>query len=151
VRAKADVIVAQGTPAALAAKNATAALPIVFTLPGDPVGIGLVASLARPGGNVTGLSSQTAELGGKRLDLLREIVPGLRRLAIMGNVGNAANVLDMNEFQAAAHLEPSENNLFDWGGELLLHRTLDPAVLVFEKATKRYPNSARLMVGLGMA
>ena len=66
VRAQADVIVAQGTPAALAAKNATAAVPIVFALPGDPVGSGLVASLARPGGNVTGLSSQTAELGGKR-------------------------------------------------------------------------------------
>jgi putative ABC transport system substrate-binding protein len=93
VRAKADVIVAQGTPAALAAKNATATLPIVFALPGDPVGSGLVASLARPGGNVTGLSSQTVELGGKRLDLLREIVPGLRRLAIMANVGNAANVI----------------------------------------------------------
>jgi ABC-type uncharacterized transport system substrate-binding protein len=102
VRAKVDVIVAQGTPAALAAKNATATLPIVFALPGDPVGIGLVASLARPGGNVTGLSSQTAELGGKRLDLLREIVPGLRRLAIMANVGNAANVLDTHEVQAAA-------------------------------------------------
>jgi len=56
-----------------------------------------------------------------------------------------------NEFQAAAHLEPSENNLFDWGGELLLHRTLDPAVQVFEQATQRYPNSARLTVGLGMA
>jgi tetratricopeptide (TPR) repeat protein len=55
------------------------------------------------------------------------------------------------EFEAAAHLEPSESNLFDWGGELLLHRTLDPAVQVFEEATKRYPNSARLMVGLGMA
>jgi ABC-type uncharacterized transport system substrate-binding protein len=102
VRAKVDVIVAQGTPAALAAKNATATLPIVFALPGDPVGIGLVRSLARPGGNVTGLSSQTAELGGKRLDLLREIVPGLRRLAIMANVGNAANVLDTHEVQAAA-------------------------------------------------
>lgn len=63
-----------------------------------------------------------------------------------GNFVKAAN-----EFQAAAHLEPSENNLFDWGGELLLHRTLDPAVQVFEEATKRYPNSARLMVGLGMA
>jgi putative ABC transport system substrate-binding protein len=102
VRDKADVIVAQGTPAALAAKDATTAIPIVFALPGDPVGIGLVASLARPGGNVTGFSSQTAELGGKRLDLLREIVPGLRRLAIMANVGNAANVLDMHEVQAAA-------------------------------------------------
>jgi putative ABC transport system substrate-binding protein len=62
----------------------------------------LVASLARPGGNVTGLSSQTAELGGKRLDLLREIVPGLRRLAIMANVSNAAGVVDTHEVQAAA-------------------------------------------------
>src|SRR5262245_48052483 len=85
VRAKADVIVAQGTQAALAAKDATAALPVVFALPGDPVGSGLVASLAKPGGNVTGLSSQASELGGKRLALLREIIPGLRRLAIMAN------------------------------------------------------------------
>jgi putative tryptophan/tyrosine transport system substrate-binding protein len=102
VRAKADVIVAQGTQAALAAKNATTAIPIVFALPGDPVGSGLVASLAQPGGNVTGLSSQVPELAGKRLGLLREIVPGLRRLAIMANVSNAANVLDMREVQAAA-------------------------------------------------
>jgi len=102
VRAKADVIVAQGTQAALAAKNETTALPIVFALPGDPVGSGLVASLAQPGGNVTGLSSQVPELAGKRLDLLREIVPGLRRLAIMANVSNAANVWDTQEVQAAA-------------------------------------------------
>jgi putative tryptophan/tyrosine transport system substrate-binding protein len=102
VRAKANVIVAQGTQAALAAKNATATLPIVFTLPGDPIGSGLVASLARPGGNVTGLSSQTAELGGKRFELLREIVPGLRRLAVIINVGNPALMLDLNEVQAAA-------------------------------------------------
>jgi putative tryptophan/tyrosine transport system substrate-binding protein len=102
VRAKVNVIVAQGTQAALAAKNATAALPIVFALPGDPIGSGLVASLARPGGNVTGLSSQAAELGGKRLDLLREIVPGLRRLAIMVTVENAAIVVDTREVQAAA-------------------------------------------------
>jgi len=102
VRAKADVIVAQGTQAALAAKNETTAVPIVFALPGDPVGSGLVASLARPGGNVTGLSSQVPELAGKRLDLLREIVPGLRRLAIMANLSNAANVLDTQEVEAAA-------------------------------------------------
>jgi putative ABC transport system substrate-binding protein len=101
VRAKVNVIVAQGTQAALAAKNATASLPIVFALPGDPVGTGLVASLARPGGNVTGLSSQATELGGKRLGLLREIVPGLRRLAIMVAVGNAA-VVDTHEVQVAA-------------------------------------------------
>jgi ABC-type uncharacterized transport system substrate-binding protein len=102
VRAKVNVIVAQGTQAALAAKKATASLPIVFALPGDPVGSGLVTSLARPGGNVTGLSSQAAELGGKRFDLLCEIVPGLRRLAIMANVDNAADVVDLHEVQAAA-------------------------------------------------
>ena len=71
-------------------------------LPGDPVGSGLVASLAQPGGNVTGLSSQVPELAGKRLDLLREIVPRLRRLAIMANASNPANVWDTQEFQAAA-------------------------------------------------
>jgi putative tryptophan/tyrosine transport system substrate-binding protein len=102
VRTKTDVIVAQGTQAAQAAKSATTAVPIVFVLPGDPVGSGLVASLARPDGNVTGISSQAAELGGKRLDFLREIVPGLRRLAIMANPSNAANVLDTHEVQAAA-------------------------------------------------
>jgi putative ABC transport system substrate-binding protein len=102
VRAKADVIVAQGTQAALSAKNATTALPIVFALPGDPVGSGLVASLAQPGGNVTGLSSQVPELAGKRLGLLREIVPGLRRVAVMANASNAANMLDVEEVQAAA-------------------------------------------------
>jgi putative ABC transport system substrate-binding protein len=128
VRAKVDVIVAQGTPAALAAKNATATLPIVFALPGDPVGIGLVASLARPGGNVTGLSSQTAELGGKRLDLRREIVPGLRRLAIMANVGNAANVLDTHEVQAAARASGLEVASFE------IRRTEDiaPAFAAFK-------------------
>ena len=121
VRAKADVIVAQGTQAALAAKNATAALLIVFALPGDPVGSGLVASLARPGGNITGLSSQAAELGGKRLDLLREIVPGLRRLAIMTNVGNSAIVLDTHQVQAAARARGLDVTSFE------IRRTADIA------------------------
>jgi putative ABC transport system substrate-binding protein len=102
VRIKADVIAAQGTQAALAAKQATATIPIVFTLPGNPVGTGLVSTLARPGGNVTGLSSQSTDLSGKRLELFREIVPGLRRLAVMGNVENPANVLEMNETQEMA-------------------------------------------------
>ena len=72
--------------AVLAAKQATSVIPIVFAVAGDPVGSGLVASLARPGGNVTGLSIQATDLAGKRLELLREVVPGLRRLAIMANV-----------------------------------------------------------------
>ena len=102
VRLKVDVIVTSATPPVLAAKQATAIIPIVFATAGDPVGTGLVASLARPGGNVTGLSSQTADLAAKRLELLREVVLSLRRLAIMGNVGNPFSVLEMREVQAAA-------------------------------------------------
>jgi len=102
VRLKVDVIVTVATVPTLAAKQATAVIPIVFAASGDPVGTGLVASLARPGGNVTGLSSQTAETAGKRVELLREIVPGLGRLAIMGNVGNPISVLELGEVQAAA-------------------------------------------------
>jgi putative ABC transport system substrate-binding protein len=85
VRLKVDVIVTSGTPAILAAKQATAVIPIVFGSMGDPVGQGVVASLARPGGNITGLSLQTgADLSGKWLELFRAAVPGLRRLAISG-------------------------------------------------------------------
>ena len=83
-------------------KQATAVIPIVFALAIDPVGGGLVASLARPGGNVTGLSNQQSDLAGKRLELLREVVPRLRRLAIMVNVGYPQAVLEMGEVQAAA-------------------------------------------------
>jgi putative ABC transport system substrate-binding protein len=104
VRLKVDMIVTYGTQSILAAKQATTIIPIVFALPGDPVATGLVASLARPGGNLTGLSSQATDLGAKRVEILREAVPGLRRLAIMGNVGNPANVLDMARVQAAAHI-----------------------------------------------
>jgi putative ABC transport system substrate-binding protein len=102
VRQKVDVILTQGTPAVLAAKQATSAIPIVFAIAGNPVANGLVATLARPGGNVTGLSNQTADLAGKRLELLREVVPDLRRLAIMANVDNPSVVLDVGEVQAAA-------------------------------------------------
>ena len=102
VRLKVDVIVTHATPPVLAAKQATSVIPIVFATAGDPVGTGVVASLARPGGNVTGLSSQHADTVGKRLELLREVVPSLRRLAIMANVGNPFTVLEMGEVQAAA-------------------------------------------------
>jgi len=101
VRLKVDVIVTGGN-AALAVKQASSVVPIVFALVDDPVGMGLIASLARPGGNVTGLALQSADIAGKRVALLREIVPGLRRLAIMANVGNPASVLEMGEAQAAA-------------------------------------------------
>jgi putative ABC transport system substrate-binding protein len=98
---KVDVIVTGGT-AVPTLKQATAAIPIVFAIGNDPVGGGLVASLARPGGNVTGLSIQSIDLAGKRLELLREVVPRLRRLAIMHDVGYPTAVLEMQEVQAAA-------------------------------------------------
>jgi putative ABC transport system substrate-binding protein len=102
VRRKVDVIVTFGTPTAVVAKQSTSVIPIVAVLVGDPIGNGLVASLSRPGGNVTGLSIQTTELAGKRLEFLRETLPGLRQLAIMANIGNPANVLEIGEVQAAA-------------------------------------------------
>jgi putative ABC transport system substrate-binding protein len=104
VRLKVDVIVTGGTAAVMAAKQATSVIPIVFATAGDPVGAGLVASLARPGGNVTGLSNQSADLPSKRLELLREIVPGLRRLAVMANIGSPIGVLEMAEVERAAHV-----------------------------------------------
>jgi putative ABC transport system substrate-binding protein len=103
VRLKVSVIVTGGTAAVIAAKQATSVIPIIFGSVADPVGTGLVASLARPGGNVTGLSNQSADLPGKRLEFLREVVAGLRRLAIMANISNPSNVLEMSEGQAAAH------------------------------------------------
>src|SRR5215831_10533283 len=104
VRLQVDVIVTSGTSQVLAAKQATSVIPIVFATAGDPVGTGLVPSLARPGGNVTGLSNQNLDLAGKRLELLREVVPNLRRLAIIANVDNPAVVLDLGEAQAAARM-----------------------------------------------
>ena len=103
VRLKVDVIVTVGS-AVPSVKRATAAIPIVFAVGIDPVGSGLVASLAQPGGNVTGLSIQANDLAGKRLEFLRELVPQLHRLAIMFNVGNAQPVLEMGETQAAARM-----------------------------------------------
>src|SRR5262249_53027745 len=91
-----------GPNALWAAKQAANSIPIVFALPGDLVATGLVASLARPGSNITGVSSQGTDLATKRLQILRETVPGLRRLAIMGNVDNPASVLDMAKVHAAA-------------------------------------------------
>jgi putative tryptophan/tyrosine transport system substrate-binding protein len=86
----------------MAAKQAMPVVPIVFATAGDPVGMGLVASLARPGGNVTGLSVLSVDLASKRLNLLREAISNLGRLAIMGNVGNPIIVLELGELQSAA-------------------------------------------------
>ena len=102
VQLKVDVIVTYGTSSVLAAKQATSVIPIVFAAANDPVGAGLVASLARPDGNVTGLSVQQVDAAGKRLELLREIFPSLRRLAILANVGNPGAALEMGEAQVVA-------------------------------------------------
>ena len=103
VRLKVDVIVSSGA-GAIAAKQATSAIPIIFAALGDPVAVGLVTSLARPGSNATGLTAQPAELAGKRLDLLREVVPNFRRLSIMVNVGVAFQKELTDVQQAASRL-----------------------------------------------
>ena len=96
------MIVTHSTGPVIAAKQATSVISIVFANAGDPVGTGLVASLARPGGNITGLSIQGTDTVGKRLDLLREVTPGIHRLAIMANVSNPAALLEMVEVQMSA-------------------------------------------------
>ena len=102
VRRKVDIIVAEGTASVIAAKQATTVIPIVFPLAGDPLSNNLVASLARPEGNVTGLSIQQTDVAGKRVELLREIVPGLRRLAILANVASPNTVPEIREVQILA-------------------------------------------------
>jgi putative ABC transport system substrate-binding protein len=101
VRLKVDVIVTTGS-AVPAFKQATSVIPIVFAIANDPVGSGLVESLSRPGGNVTGLSILAADLGGKRLEILREVIPGLSRLATLGDVANFVTASEMGQVQEAA-------------------------------------------------
>jgi putative ABC transport system substrate-binding protein len=102
VRLKVGVIVTWGTPTTIAAKQATSVIPVVGAVMGDPLGAGIVASLAQPGGNVTGLSAMVPDLASKRIELLHEVVPSLRRLAILANTGNPAVVLELREVQSAA-------------------------------------------------
>jgi len=102
VRLKVDVIVSPGTPASVAAKQATSTIPIVFAGVADAVGAGLVASFPRPGGNITGLTSISAELGGKRLGLLKEVAPKASRVAVLYNPADRSNVLVLKELQESA-------------------------------------------------
>ena len=99
VRMNVDVIVAPATPQALAAKQATRSIPIVFVLVADAVGAGLITNLARPGGNITGLTSSSAELGGKRLELLKQMVPRASRVAVLYNPTDRSNVLILKQLQ----------------------------------------------------
>jgi putative ABC transport system substrate-binding protein len=102
VRLKVDVIVTGGAEAVIAVKQATSVVPIVFAVAADPLGTGLVASLARPGGNVTGLSVLFTDLAGKRLEYFREVAPNVHRLAVMANVASPSATLEMREVQAIA-------------------------------------------------
>ncbi|MFL5069714.1 MAG: ABC transporter substrate-binding protein [Xanthobacteraceae bacterium] len=103
VRLKVDLIVTRGTPAALSAKQVTSAIPVVMAASGEPVGTGVVAGLARPGGNVTGLSAFTVELTSKRLEVLSEAVVGIKRIAFLHNRNNPAASRQWKELQRAAH------------------------------------------------
>jgi putative ABC transport system substrate-binding protein len=113
VRLRVDVIVTYSSEHTQIAKQATSIIPIVFALAADPVGSGLVASLAHPGGNLTGLSAQNVELTGKRFELLREIIPGLRRLAVLFNGNNPTSMIEIDIVRTAAsplgiEVSPSE-------------------------------------------
>jgi putative ABC transport system substrate-binding protein len=102
VRLKVDIILTSGTPATLAAKEGTRTIPIVIAAMGDPIGAGVVPSLARPGGNITGLASMSPEIDGKRLELLKELVPGVSRIAVLWNPTNPNNAARIMHIQAAA-------------------------------------------------
>jgi putative tryptophan/tyrosine transport system substrate-binding protein len=97
VRLMVDVIVTSNTPSAMAAKDATRTIPIVFAVVADPVGAGLIANFARPGGNITGLSSTSRELGGKRLEFLKEVAPKASRLAVLYNPSDRSNQLILKD------------------------------------------------------
>jgi putative ABC transport system substrate-binding protein len=103
VRLKVDLILTYGTPSTKAAKQATAVIPIVFAAAADPVASSLVTSLARPGANVTGLSLQQSDIVGKKLDVLREVLTGVQRLAVMGNLDNPATLLEIGEVRKVAN------------------------------------------------
>jgi ABC-type uncharacterized transport system substrate-binding protein len=119
VKVPVDVMLTWGTPAALAAKQATTAIPVVMATIADPVGVGVVTSLSRPGGNITGFSSQNYELEEKRFELLRELVPGLRSLVILGNAANPYSRIALarvGNLAAAAGLRFEGVNLDEAGG-----------------------------------
>jgi len=130
VRLKVDVIVTRGTPAALAAKQATGTIPIVMASSGDPLGTGIVASLAHPGGNVTGLSAFATEIQGKQLEVLREMVPQVARIAFLFNMSNPVLQAQWKEGEPAARSVGLQPQLLD----VRTVRDLEPA---FEAAVRQ--------------
>ena len=146
IRLKVDVIVAAETLAPLAAKQATATIPIVMTTAGDPLGSGLVASLARPGGNVTGMSLMVPDLGAKRLELLKELLPRLSRVAVLWNAANPYSALVYKETQAGGRtlgidvqsLEVRGPDDFDGAFEAARRLRLDALITVEDPLTASY-------------
>ena len=134
VRLKVDVIVAGGTLAPLAAKRATSTIPIVMASAGDPLGSGLVASLARPGGNVTGMSLMAPDVGGKRLELLRDILPNLTRVAVLWDSANPYTTIGFNETEVAARTLGVEV-------QSLEVRSPDDFDRAFEAAQQQHPDA----------
>jgi putative tryptophan/tyrosine transport system substrate-binding protein len=104
IAAKVDVIVTAGTPATLAVQKATSSIPLVMVAVGDPVGTGIVTSLSQPGGNTTGVTSISAEMEGKRLELLREVVPAVSHIAVLWNAANPIQVIDEKQVRASAQV-----------------------------------------------
>ena len=146
VRHKVDVIAAAGTLAPLSAKQASSTIPIVMTSAGDPLGSGLVASLARPGGNVTGMSLMAPDLGGKRLELLKEVLPRLARVAVLWNAANPYSALVFKETQAAGRtlgievqsLEVRAPDDFDGAFEAARRQRPDALITVEDPLTLTY-------------
>jgi putative ABC transport system substrate-binding protein len=127
-RLKVDLIVTRGTPAALAAKNTTRTIPIVMATSGDPVGTGAVSGLARPGGNVTGLSTLNREVFGKRFGLLREAIPGMARLAVVENLSNTTFVTQRRQIEVAARSLGFQPQFLDVRTPEDLGRAFDTAI-----------------------
>ena len=139
VQLKVNLILTRGTPAALAARNATATIPVVFTGVGDPVGQGIVASLARPGRNITGLSAAVTEIFPKRVQLIRELVPKAARIAALFNMSNPALPSQWREVERAARSLGAEAHLLDV-------RKAEDLVPAFDAATRQRADA--LIVGL---
>ena len=140
IRSKVDLILARGTPAVKAAKEATATIPIVMAASGDPVGTGVVTGLARPGGNVTGLTSITAEMSSKRVQLMKETIPGMQRVGNMITMGNAALVTQWEAVQQASRAMGLQPRLLDV-------RKSDDLASAFDTASRQRLDA--MVVGLG--
>jgi putative tryptophan/tyrosine transport system substrate-binding protein len=151
VRSGVDVIFAIGPPQALAASKATDKIPIVFVGGGDPVEMGLVKSLARPGGNLTGLTFVTVQLASKRIQLLKEAVPNIKRVAILWNPNNTINKLELNEATTTAEklgLSPLPVEIrvlddIDDGFVAMSHQGADAALVLSSPLT--FPNRPRIV------